>query len=209
MRQRRDSCSMGVKAPPLACRRAPDSPGRRRRKRQPVRPGCRRVDCAASPGRRQVDLGPWGPLGCQAPQTGIPLRLLAPQLVAGLVSPHHDPDADFALDLGRGYRLTAHDARQAGPSMGSGDTVDGREGVFRQPSDPPPERIVGGAGGSPLGGGSSLLAHHGLAAGLVSHGNWNLLPRRVSIPRRRPRGSANRRFLPGPRLHARSRIRGR
>src|SRR3984893_8669945 len=112
--------------------------------------------------RRRRDSGSMGPLGRQAPQTGIPLRFLAPQLVARLVSPQHDPDACFALDLGRVYRLTAHDARQAGPSMGSGDTVDEREGVFRQPSDPPPERIVGGAGGSPLGGGSSLLAHHGL-----------------------------------------------
>jgi len=42
-----------------------------------------------------------------------------------------DPDADFALDIGRSYRLAAHDAWSAGSSMGLGDTVDGREGVFR------------------------------------------------------------------------------
>ena len=68
---------------------------------------------------------------------------LAPQLVARLVSMHDDPEADYALDVARSYRLTAHDTWSAVSSTGLGDALNGRQGVFRQSSDPPPQCIVG------------------------------------------------------------------
>ena len=51
--------------------------------------------------------------------------------------------------------------------MGLGDALNGRQGVFRQSSDPPLQGIVGGAGLLPLRCRSALLAHHGLANYLV------------------------------------------
>jgi hypothetical protein len=47
------------------------------------------------------------------------------------VSVHDDPDADFALDVGRGYRLTADDTWSAVSSTGLGDAVDEGQGIFR------------------------------------------------------------------------------
>jgi hypothetical protein len=89
---------------------------------------------------------------------------------------HDDPEADFALDVGPSYRLTAHDTWSAVSSTGLGDALDGRQGVFRQSSDPPPQCIVGGAGRLPLDCCSALLAHHGRATYLVIQRapHWNV-----------------------------------
>ena len=80
---------------------------------------------------------------------------------------HDNPEADFALDVGRSYRLTADDTWSAASSTGPGDALDGRQGVFRQSGDPPPQGIVGDTGRLPLGGRSPLLAHYGPATDLV------------------------------------------
>lgn len=99
---------------------------------------------------------------------------------------HDDPDADFALDVGRSYRLAADDAWPAASSTGPGDAVNEGQGVFGQSSDPPSQCIVGGAGPLPLDCGAALLARYGLVPYLVIQRtpHWNvavLVPSELAI----------------------------
>jgi len=51
---------------------------------------------------------------------------------------------EFALDFGRLYCPAADDAGPAGPSMGLGDTIDGRQAILGQPgADLAPYVVVG------------------------------------------------------------------
>jgi len=86
------------------------------------------------------------PLLLDSVPSGAPYnRLLSPELVAGLVrEQEHARALNFALDLGRFYRNTTHDAWTAGSSMGPQNTIDGGQSTLPEPGAYlPPHFIVG------------------------------------------------------------------